>query len=192
MKTQGERISPQYLALQRELHARPDGYGGKGRRWVDTVVALAKHFDAWSILDYGCGQGSLTAALSQTRLGGRRLDEYDPAIKGKSQAPTFADLVVCTDVLEHIEPERLGAVLAHLQMLTRKAALIVTHLGPANKVLADGRNAHLIQKPAAWWWAEIVSAGFEVCEWDPRWPVPLKVGPIIDNPKHYICVVTPC
>lgn len=192
MMPRGALISKGYVEEQKILHARPNGYGGKGDKWTGGVASLITDLRASSVLDYGCGQGSLVKALRPMVSGAVRLDEYDPAIPGKDGPPEFADLVVCTDVLEHIEPERLGAVLAHLQMLTRKAALIVTHLGPANKVLADGRNAHLIQKPAAWWWAEIVSAGFEVCEWDPRWPVPLKVGPIIDNPKHYICVVTPC
>lgn len=171
MKTQAERISPQYLALQRELHGRPDGYGGKGRRWVDTVVALAKHFDAWSILDYGCGQGSLTAALSQTRLGGRRLDEYDPAIKGKSQPPTFADLVVCTDVLEHIEPDRLDAVLNHLRALTRIALFAVVATRPAQKFLSDGRNAHLLLYDAAWWTRAITRHGFDTVGPVPKSPL---------------------
>ena len=29
-------------------------------------------------------------------------------------------------------------------------------MGPAAKILADGRNAHLIQKPSSWWLPKIV------------------------------------
>lgn len=192
MKSQAERISTPYLDLQRELHQRPEGYGGKGKRWVDTVLAICRHFDAWSVLDYGCGQGTLAQALRDQRVSGLRIDEYDPAVKGKSSPPAFADVVTCTDVLEHIEPDRLDAVLAHLQMLTRKAALLVISLEPANKVLADGRNAHLIVKPAAWWQQRVEAAGFAVQPWDPDWPIPRKVLPATVNTKHWIAVVTPC
>ena len=34
-------------------------------------------------------------------------------------------------------------------------------MGPAGKVLADGRNAHLIQKPSSWWLEKIIKH-FEV------------------------------
>jgi hypothetical protein len=34
-------------------------------------------------------------------------------------------------------------------------------MGPAAKVLADGRNAHLIQKPSSWWLPRIAQR-FEV------------------------------
>jgi hypothetical protein len=27
----------------------------------------------------------------------------------------------------------------------------VIHTGPSSKTLSDGRNAHLIQRPSAWW-----------------------------------------
>jgi hypothetical protein len=29
-------------------------------------------------------------------------------------------------------------------------------MGPAVKVLADGRNAHLIQKPSSWWLEKLI------------------------------------
>jgi hypothetical protein len=185
------RISPKYAELQRELHARPDGYGGKGGKWVETVVAIARTIAAWSVLDYGCGRCTLARALHAQALEGVRLEEYDPAVPGKDSPPAFADLVVCTDVLEHIEPDRLDAVLAHLHLLTRKAAFLVIALEPANKVLADGRNAHLIQESADWWRARLTAAGFTVQPWDARWPLPLKRGTLEAQRKRLITVVTP-
>lgn len=41
-------------------------------------------------------------------------------------------------------------------------------MGPAGKVLSDGRNAHLIQKPTSWWLTRIVRR-FEVIELQPCW-----------------------
>jgi hypothetical protein len=29
-------------------------------------------------------------------------------------------------------------------------------MGPARKILADGRNAHLIQKPSSWWLGKLI------------------------------------
>ena len=164
-------MSPAYRALQRELHARPNGYGGKGDKWAAGVAALVARFDATSVLDYGCGEGSLKKALAPM-VGSRvRIDEYDPAIEGKDHAPSFADLVVCTDVLEHVEPEYLSATLAHLKVLARKAVFVVVATRPSNKTMLDGRNAHLIIRPAEWWQGQAEAAGFTVADGAPVSPL---------------------
>jgi hypothetical protein len=160
----GDRISAGYVAEQKTLHARPQGYGGKGSAWAQPVAKLIRTFSASSVLDYGCGQGSLVRALRQMELKGVRLAEYDPAIPGKDWPPVFADLVVCTDVLEHVEPDKLPSVLAHLKSLARKAVFAVIALRESNKTLTDGRNAHLIVQTADWWIAELRAAGFSVAD----------------------------
>lgn len=155
-----ELISPKYQVMQRMLHAQPKSYGQHGDKWAETVLALVGEHRATSVLDYGCGEGALKRAVMATRPDGVRFDEYDPALRGKDGLPSFADLVVCTDVLEHVEPDRLDAVLAHLKLLARKAVLVVVALVPTAKTLADGRNAHLIQRPANWWRKRFIAAGF--------------------------------
>jgi hypothetical protein len=154
-------ISPDYLAQQKLLHAAPKGYGGKGDKWGATVLEMIAAHGCESVLDYGCGQGTLAAKL---RTWTKTVDvrEYDPAIKGKDALPQPADLVVCTDVIEHIEPDRLDIVLAHLASLARKALFVVIATRPASKNLPDGRNAHLIVEDAAWWEARLVTLGFSV------------------------------
>lgn len=136
-------ISTEYLALQRRLHAQ-GSYGISSGRWVAAVRDVRERFCCDDILDYGCGQGRLRAAIPD-------VTEYDPAIAGKDAEPAPADLVVCTDVLEHVEPENLDDVLRHLRSKTRKRLFFNIALRPAIKVLADGRNAHLIVESAAWW-----------------------------------------
>jgi 2-polyprenyl-3-methyl-5-hydroxy-6-metoxy-1,4-benzoquinol methylase len=153
-------ISPAYRAEQAILHADPRGYGGKGKKWADVVEAVARERACSSILDYGCGQGSLGLAL---RLRGWEVREYDPAIAGKDGRPSFADLVVCTDVLEHVEPELLDNVLAHLRGLARKAVWCVVSTCETAKTLSDGRNAHLTIEPAEWWVARLTAAGLTIC-----------------------------
>lgn len=141
-------ITEEYRALNRELHGRGVEYGMLGHRWKPLVEGLVHAHDYTSVLDYGCGGGTLKTALA---LNDCRIDEYDPAIPGKDGAPSPADLVVCGDVLEHIERDCLDAVLDHLQGLARHAALLVVSTVPAKKTLADGRNAHLIVEHPTWW-----------------------------------------
>jgi 2-polyprenyl-3-methyl-5-hydroxy-6-metoxy-1,4-benzoquinol methylase len=178
----GDLISPKYREMQKVLHAAPRGYGGRGDKWAGVVLQIAIEYQATSILDYGCGQGTLAKALRAQPLGAIRVDEYDPAIPGKDGRPSFADLVVCTDVLEHIEPDRLANVLAHLQTLARKAIFAVISTKGSNKVLPNGRNAHLIIKPARWWRDRLREAGFTL---HPR-PTVVRT-----NDKEWIGVLTP-
>lgn len=155
-------ISAPYLEQQKILHSAPRGYGGRGEKWAGVVLQVALKYHASSILDYGCGQGSLARVLRGQPLGAIRIDEYDPAILGKDGPPSFADLVVCTDVLEHVEPDRLDTVLAHLRTLARKAVFTVISTKDSNKVLTDGRNAHLIIESGPWWKRRIRTAGFRI------------------------------
>lgn len=150
----GGLISPEYVEMNKAMHSKGD-YGIKGVARVSDVIQLAVQSDSRTILDYGCGRGTLKRNMTLP------VREYDPAIPGKDSLPSPADLVVCGDVLEHVEPECLEAVLKHLQSLTRKICFAVIHLTPAKKVLPDGRNAHLIQEDEHWW-AERLSKYFDI------------------------------
>lgn len=138
-------ISEQYRDLNRQMHETNEAYGTSGHKHAEAVVGLANAMQTADILDYGCGKGTLNASI------GIRIKEYDPAIPGKDDPPEPADLVVCGDVLEHIEPECLDDVLTDLESLTKRAVFLCVATRPAKKVLADGRNAHLIVEPKEWW-----------------------------------------
>ena len=75
---------------------------------------------------------------------------YDPVFPEYGK-PKKADLVCCIDVLEHIELPYLNNVLQDISNITTNLGFFTIHTGPANKLLSDGRNAHLIQKPLSWW-----------------------------------------
>ena len=152
-------ITPEYLALQKQLHATNDSYGTSGRHYAD----LARQISQWGrmeILDYGCGRQTLSQALGPAY----RVTCYDPCIAGLDMPPEPHYSVVCTDVLEHIEPDLVDNVLADLRRLTQVNALLVINTGPAKKTLADGRNAHICQRPMEWWIERIKAAGFEVTD----------------------------
>lgn len=145
--------TPAYRATLRERYTQP-GWGASGYGWAPLVQSFAKKIGAHSILDYGCGRGTLKTAMPDWDV-----REYDPGIIGKDGEPEVADLVVSTDVLEHIEPPLLDNVLTHIRWLARKGVFLNIALGPAKEILPDGRNAHLIQKPVDWWMVRLRDAG---------------------------------
>lgn len=147
-------ISDDYRRLLIEKHAQPKtSFGTSGGRLAVAVDVLMMRLDYRTILDYGCGQGCLKTTLENGRAFALPYEvrEYDPAIAGKDHMPEPADLVVCSDVLEHIEPECLDNVLDHIAILAQHHALLWIATCPAQKHLPDGRNAHLIIRPV-WWW----------------------------------------
>lgn len=146
-------ISEPYRAQQRDLHAEGN-YGVASAAYAPLVARLIDQYRPRDVLDYGAGSRlTLLRTISERRLCRERFDyrPYDPAVERYAQAPEPADMVVCIDVLEHIEPDCLDAVLNDLKRLTRRLGLFTVHCGPALKVLPDGRNAHLIQEPPEWW-----------------------------------------
>lgn len=113
---------------------------------------------ARSILDYGAGQQTLSKAFWEHK--GRvpsihSFDDYDPSIPKIGLTPypktDQYDLVTCTDVLEHIEPDKLDNVLKHLFQIAYKGAFLVIANRLSNKIMKDGRNSHLIIEPDVWW-----------------------------------------
>lgn len=143
--------SPEYRD-QLKLRYEEPGWGGSGHHHCMTVATFARGLGATSVLDYGCGRGRLKESLlTQSHLTDVR--EYDPGIIGKDALPDPADLVVATDVLEHIEPEKLSTVLRHIRSLAIKGCYFIIATSKSKETLADGRNAHLIQKPGMWWTA---------------------------------------
>ncbi|THD63549.1 hypothetical protein [Phenylobacterium sp.] len=141
-------ISEEYRRLQQELHRNPN-YGVASIQFAPVVKRLADQIGATSLSDYGAGKMHLDRTLREL---GAVLDyrPYDPSFPEYGE-PKPADLVCCIDVLEHIEPDYLDNVLDELRAITVAHGFFSIHTGPAQKHLADGRNAHLIQQPSSWW-----------------------------------------
>lgn len=143
-------ITPEYQKQQREFHdLRPD-YGTSSRKYVEQVEHLAGQLKTRDILDYGCGKAFLQKGLPFP------IQNYDPCTAEYAERPRPAQIVVCTDVLEHIEPDCLPAVIADLAALTTRLLLVNVACRPAKKFLQDGRNAHLIQETPNWWLSNLL------------------------------------
>ena len=142
-------ISDDYLKLQKKLHENPN-YGVASIKFAPNVKTIVEDAKLNSISDYGAGKKNLQKRLMELGLKDFKYYPYDPAFPEYGQ-PKEADLVCCIDVLEHAEENYLDNILDDLKKITKKFGFYTIHTGPAAKVLADGRNAHLIQKPPSWW-----------------------------------------
>lgn len=140
----GRLISDEYIRLNSELHSRDNKFGGRVYKWLVDVLALIKSLDIKSVLDYGAGKGMLKIGLSRyKKIYKFKFSEYDPAVSGKEKLPKPAELVVCTDVLEHVEPNCLKNVFHHVFDLTERYAFVTIALRKGKKKLANGQFAHI-------------------------------------------------
>ncbi len=149
-------ISNEYKKLLIEQHE--DRYwGGTGRQHADDIREWAAECNCKTALDYGSSnhRDCLKRHFHYTYPGELLFYEYDPAVESKSGLPLPQDIVVCTDVLEHIEPELLDNVLEHMRDCMLKCGYFVISTIKAVQVLSDGRNAHLIVEDKEWWKAKL-------------------------------------
>ena len=148
-------ISESYRAQQQNLHTNP-AYGVASVKFAPLVAEVMKQNKFREVLDYGAGKGRLGKRLEELLNPSPIVHPYDPAIPQWAVPPKPCDFVACIDVLEHVEPDLLDNVLDHLKSVTLRNGLFTVHTGPAVKVLDDGRNAHLIQKPYDWWLPKLI------------------------------------
>lgn len=142
-------ISDSYLKEQKKLHENPK-YGVASLSFAPVVRSLLRLGKCESLSDYGAGKCNLKKALHLRDGGKVQYQPFDPAFPDYG-TPRPADLVTCIDVLEHIEPASLDAVLSEISSISKRLAFLTVHTGPAKKMLTDGRNAHLIQESTSWW-----------------------------------------
>ena len=152
-------ISERYRGLQKQLHDDPKKpYGVVSAMYAPMEARLIDQHQIDTLLDYGAGSRlTLIKTLAEQRQVKRKFDyrAYEPAVEMYAKPPEPAEMVASIDVLEHIEPEFLEAVLDDLKRLTLRVGLFTVSCVPAGKTLADGRNAHLIQEPPEWWLPKI-------------------------------------
>jgi hypothetical protein len=155
-------ITDSYRAANRLLHEV--GFGKGGYQWSPAALGLimltrsSRCFPIQSVLDYGCGQGTLHWVLvdllqQHGLIGQLEIHGYEPCSTNAllTALPEPADLVMCTDVLEHIEPEKLDAVMKHLVGLIKMWGIFSIAMHLSGKLLPDGTNSHRIVQNGYWW-----------------------------------------
>jgi len=132
--------------------------------WVGEALAEYKHQifnlikenNIKSILDYGCGKAKFHSILFNNRkLPGSPMDinisKYDPAVAQFSKKPTGTyDLVLCIDVMEHVQEDKVEEVLKDIFSYSNKVFLTITCYA-AMQTLPNGKNAHYTIKEPDWW-----------------------------------------
>lgn len=129
------------LALYQELHKSNLTYGGGGIGLLPVISELIEYLNAKSVLDYGCGKGGLVRAL-QEKFPDIKVCGYDPAVEEFENLPTEKfDLVVNTDVLEHIPADELPETVERIAGFSKNVFFHLHH-APASQILENGENAH--------------------------------------------------
>lgn len=144
--------------MLRKLHDEEESFGGGSQAHI--VAQIIRVLNVKSLSDYGAGKKRLESRLTQEFGISIGYSGYDPAYP-EYGAPQSADLVCCIEVLEHVEPELIDMVLDQLQKITKRFGFFTVHTSDSGKFLADGRNAHILQRPTSWWLPKI-SSYFEV------------------------------
>jgi len=133
-----------YTEQYTQLHNQ-ERYGFSSENKRNAISKLIPH-DAVSVLDYGCGQSNLLEMI-----GIKSPYYYDPSVENRNQKPTEKmDLVICTDVLEHIPEEELPEFFDDLFSYSQKLIITIC-TREARLVLPNGENPHCTIKPESWW-----------------------------------------
>lgn len=101
-----------------------------GHEYVEQVKNYKDELLAESVLDWGCGQGTLKFHyFDRYPDDDVEFNEYDPAVYGKcDKRPEKADLVTCINVLEHVEPKCIKWALLEAYNRCLKGCFIVISL----------------------------------------------------------------
>ena len=142
-------ISQEYKAQVQQKHRENKDWGTTSHRYGDLISDIINKTQVTEVLDYGCGKATLGKSLKPDHQ--IRVHLYDPGIPELDNVPDPRDLVVCTDVMEHVEPECLDEVLDDLKRVTKNYGFIDICTVAAIQKLPDGRNAHLIVESMEWW-----------------------------------------
>ena len=153
-------ISNEYKKIISDLNGISNfGKRKKAPKFLDKFI---KNYIPKTVLDFGCGTGGLVHYL-QDEYPDLTVSGYDPGNETYSTPIDNSefDLIVSTDVLEHIEPEHLNETLQYLSERSRYCYHLIA-LAPSKVILPDGRNAHLIQQSSGWWRERFIAFGYKI------------------------------
>jgi hypothetical protein len=155
-------ISNSLKNIYRDIHKNtPFGKRAKVPPYLDEFIKIKQPN---SVLDFGCGKGNLVKVLNEL-YPNKKIIGYDPANPEYDIPLPDVDMIISTDVLEHVEPEHIKTVLETLCIKSPLQYHLIS-CAPAKLILPDGRNAHLIQETPEWWRNKFTQAGVRVIKED--------------------------
>lgn len=153
-----------HIGAYKEIHSSRHYGASATELYLQAVASVVKELKPASIIDYGCGRSDLVAHFWLD--GARKIARYDPAISAFSLMPSDVfDLVLATDVMEHIPMASVDRILTEIRVLG-KAALFTISLKLARAKLPDGRNSHVTILKADEWvrWIKSVFGSVRMLE----------------------------
>lgn len=147
-------ITQGYQRLLREQRARQPTWGNAKRHAAPVALELKLlGIESGTVLDFGAGTGAFKQVFEELTERRFEVDNYEPGhLQWAELKPWLYDAVVCTHVLEHVEPPLLAETLDEIRTHAKALIYIEVPHGPATKILPDGRDAHLTQQPPPWWY----------------------------------------
>lgn len=122
---------------------------------VPYLARIVKEYRVKNILDYGCGKATFwNWEYSRATINSHdySVTLYDPGVEKYNKLPDGRyDLVVCTDVLEHLHPDDTEEVVKRLVYYTRRHLFCCIALTPAKKTFPDGTNYHTNLHSQEYW-----------------------------------------
>lgn len=113
--------------------------------YIPKINQIIKDKDIKSILDYGCGKAKHHPKEWNAI-------KYDPAIQDYQNKPQDKyDLVISTDVLEHIPVDNIQQTIDEIFGYSNKWVFVSVCCRKAEAILPNGYNAHATIESAKWW-----------------------------------------
>jgi hypothetical protein len=161
-----------------------------GERIVDQAVQLFNAPAGATLIDWGMGCGRAAAKLEALGFKVTGIDIAEncrdegvtvPLVVAPIWAPPSdfiaADYAFCTDVLEHLPPDKVDASLDVIRQCTRVAAFFQVGCFPDSYGDIVGEDLHLTVQPVAWWQEKLAA----------RWTTVEHGGP--EERPYFFCRV---
>jgi len=155
------------LDSYKELHKEEGKFRGISLvPLVPTLINITKENKCKTLLDYGCGKAIPYSKKECKSIGLKKpvqelcnldsFDLYDPAYpKYNKLSKKKYDIVVCTDVMEHIAEQDIDWVLKDILSHSKKAVFLNISCQPALKHFKEGKfkgqNVHISVFDGNWW-----------------------------------------
>jgi len=145
-------VNDKYKEQYEQLHADYKFKGGQVAVFKKEIGRFIKDIKALNVLDYGCGAASAYKKKLHEKWRVPLPFLYDPYRPEYAERPPFNfDLVICTDVMEHIPEEDVQDVLDDIFDHADKGVFLTIAQFPAKKTLPNGENAHCTLESSEWW-----------------------------------------
>jgi hypothetical protein len=152
-----------YAGIYSGENPRLRGYGKSNHG--SNATALIQTFGAKSLVDVGCGWNDFCkgAKLVSPELQTVGVDFACPGadVNASAESMPFSDkqfdVLTAFDMLEHILPEQVDAVLAEFARVSRRFIFSISYV--PSRILWQGENLHPTVQPEPWWIQRIIRAG---------------------------------